>query len=131
MSSKSERLGNKPPTATSSDTTYTDPVNCQWDTCIEQFSCITDLVQHVEKTHMIKAIMEDCVCLWRNCQRYRKPFKYRNGLVAHLQSHSREKPHRCPVSSPMYCNYWFSLLIYTLAFCIFKEILMYILNIGG
>ena len=104
MSSKRGRFGNESPTTTPPDTTYTDPVNCQWDTCIEQFSCIADLVQHIEKTHMLKEIIKANVCLWRNCLRNRRPFIYRNGLVAHLQSHSKVKPHRCPVSSSTVTN---------------------------
>ena len=100
MSSKRGRVGNKPPGATPPNTTSTDPVNCEWDTCIEQFSCITDLVQHIKKTHICKGIMKDNVCLWRNCPRNKKPYQYPCRLVAHLQSHSGEKPHKCPVSPP-------------------------------
>ena len=95
MSSKRGRFENKSPTATSPDITYTDPVNCQWDTCIEQFSCITDLLQHIEETHLLKGIN---VCFWRNCQRNKKPFKFRCRLVTHIQIHPGEKHHRCPVS---------------------------------
>ena len=100
MSSKRERVGNKSPTASPPDITYTDPVICQWDTCMEQFSCITDLVQHIEKTHMLKGFMKDNVCLWKNCLRNREPFKDRYRLVIHLRIHTREKSHRCPVSPP-------------------------------
>ena len=100
MSSK-RRFRNKPPAAaTPPDITYTDPVNCQWDTCIQQFSCITDLVQHIKKTHTLKGAMKEYVCLWRNCRRTRKPFKSRYNLVTHLQIHTGEKAHKCPVSPP-------------------------------
>ena len=95
----SSKKGNKSPTTTLPDITYTDPVNCQWDTCGQHFSCIADLVQHIEKTHLLKGIKKR-VCLWRNCTRNRKPFKNRSGLITHLQSHTGDKPHRCPVSPP-------------------------------
>ena len=87
-------------TTTTYDTTYPDPVNCQWDTCMQQFSCIPFLAQHIEKAHMLKKIMKDNVCLWKNCSRNKKPFKYRYLLVEHLQSHTGEKPNICPVSPP-------------------------------
>ena len=100
MSSKKEgRLRKTSPTATPFGVTYTDPVNCQWDTCLQQFSRITDLVQHIKKTHKLKEIKKH-VCLWRNCTRNRKPLKDRYAFVTHLQTHTGEKPHICPVSSP-------------------------------
>ena len=94
MSSK-RRFRNKQPTATPPD-----PVNCKWDTCMQQFSCITDLVQHIKKTHILKGIMKNNVCLWRNCPMNKKSFNNHCRLVTHLQSHTKEKPHKCPVSSP-------------------------------
>ena len=100
MSSKKGKFGNNSPTATTPNTSYTDPVICQWDTCIKQFSCIPDLVHHIEKTHILKGIMKGNVCLWRNCLRNLEPFKDQYRLVIHIRIHSREKSHKCPVSPP-------------------------------
>ena len=47
---------------------------------------------------MIKGVMKDNVCLWKNCSRNRKRFKYRNQLVEHLRSHTGENANICPVS---------------------------------
>ena len=65
---------------------------------MQQFSCITDLAQHIEKTHMLKEIIKNNVCLWRNCSSNRKPFRFRHMLLYHLKSHSGEKHNKCPVS---------------------------------
>ena len=105
MSSKRGRFGKRSPSATPPDITYTDPVNCQWGTCMKQFSCITDLAQHIEKTHVLKGVMKDNVCLWRNCRLNMKPFKDRYILAIHLRKHSGEKSHRCPVSPPTVTTY--------------------------
>ena len=100
MSLKRGISGKKSLTVTPPDTTYTEPVNCQWDTCMKQFSCIAFLLHHIEKTHMSKENMEDYVCLWKNCHRNKKPYKARYSLIYHLRNHTGDKPHRCPVSPP-------------------------------
>ena len=101
MSSESETLDNKSPTARPSDTNFTDQFSCQWDTCMQQFSCVTDLAHHIDKTHMLKGVIwKEYACLWRSCPKNKKKFKHRYFLVEHLRTHSGEKPYRCPVSPP-------------------------------
>ena len=100
MSSESEICDNRTPTAVPSNPIYTNAVNCQWGTCMQQFFCITDLVRHVEKTHIPKAIMKEYVCLWRNCLWKRKRFKDQCRLVKHLQIIAGEESNKCSVSPP-------------------------------
>ena len=99
MSSKKGKFANESLTATPPYITYTDSVNCQWDGCIQQLSCIADLVQHIKKTHIFNGIKKR-VCLWRKCTRNKKPFTDQYALVKHLRTHTGGKLYRCPVSPP-------------------------------
>ena len=100
MSSESDKFGNWSSFAVPLDTTYTGPVNCQWGTCMEQFSSIIDLGHHIEVTHIPKGSMKDYVCLWRSCLWKRKPSKDQCRLVNHFQFITGEKPNKCTVSPP-------------------------------
>lgn len=83
--------------ATETDTSE-ETVVCQWSKCSAHCVSVNELVQHIEKIHLEKGVVEEFVCLWKNCPRKKKPFNARYKLVIHMRIHSGEKPNKCPVS---------------------------------
>lgn len=71
---------------------------CLWDGCRQTFDELDDLIQHIGSAHIATGKVADFTCMWQSCPRKRKPFSARYKLVAHIRTHSGEKPFKCTVS---------------------------------
>lgn len=82
---------------------------CQWVTsndpkhvCKMTFSSAKDLSDHVVEDH-IGSRKPEYSCSWDGCDRCDRPFTQRQKVVRHLQTHTKHRPHQCPV-----CHYRFA-----------------------
>ncbi|CAO3682687.1 unnamed protein product [Rhizopus stolonifer] len=68
--------------------------SCQWESCIEEFITIDELINHVKDEH-IGSGKTQYYCCWKDCARQQKPFTKRHKMHNHLRIHTGERPFVC------------------------------------
>lgn len=69
---------------------------CQWEGCHQGFWELEDMVQHLHDSHIDIQAAKRPQCEWTDCPRKGKPQTSKFALLAHLRSHTGEKPFVCP-----------------------------------
>ncbi|KAK9895390.1 hypothetical protein P389DRAFT_92650 [Cystobasidium minutum MCA 4210] len=72
------------------------PMYCQWEGCHQGFWELEDMVQHLHDSHIDNQAAKRPQCEWIECPRKGKPQTSKFALLAHLRSHTGEKPFVCP-----------------------------------
>jgi len=72
------------------------PMYCQWEGCQQAFWELEDMVQHLHDSHIDVQAAKRPQCEWTDCPRKGKPQTSKFALLAHLRSHTGEKPFVCP-----------------------------------
>lgn len=73
-----------------------EAISCNWEDCSRSFWVLEDMTQHLGDDHINSQNTKKPVCDWVDCVRKGKPQASRFALVAHLRSHTGEKPFTCP-----------------------------------
>ncbi|XP_031621683.1 zinc finger protein GLI4-like [Contarinia nasturtii] len=68
---------------------------CKWEKCFKIYANQSELVKHIEKTHIEVKKGDTFSCYWLDCARQYKPFNARYKLLIHMRVHSGEKPNKC------------------------------------
>ncbi|KAI9280488.1 hypothetical protein BY458DRAFT_470117 [Sporodiniella umbellata] len=68
--------------------------SCQWESCVEDFVNIEELITHVKDEH-IGSGKTQYYCCWKDCARQQKPFTKRHKMHNHLRIHTGERPFVC------------------------------------
>lgn len=79
------------------------PMYCQWEGCHQGFWELEDMVQHLHDSHIDVQAAKRPQCEWTDCPRKGKPQTSKFALLAHLRSHTGEKPFVCPRPGDLSC----------------------------
>lgn len=69
---------------------------CEGIPCNKNFASPHELSEHVVEDH-IGSRKNEYTCLWEGCERNHRPFKQRQKIIRHLQTHSKNKPFQCVI----------------------------------
>lgn len=72
------------------------PMFCNWQNCNRGFWELEDMVQHLHDVHIGPQPAKKPTCEWIDCPRKGKGQISKFALLAHLRSHTGEKPFICP-----------------------------------
>ena len=67
---------------------------CHWSSCCIKFDSISELVEHVNNSHL-SILNNENICLWDGCDRFNQSFHNRASLNAHIRRHTGERPFVC------------------------------------
>lgn len=74
---------------------------CHWvlpdgEECLHEHSSTQELSDHVINDH-IGSKKNEYKCMWKGCERECRPFRQRQKVIRHLQTHSKNRPHKCTI----------------------------------
>lgn len=74
---------------------------CHWvledgSECLKSHSSTQDLSDHIIDNH-VGSKKNEYKCLWKGCERECRPFRQRQKIIRHLQTHSKNRPFKCAV----------------------------------
>jgi uncharacterized C2H2 Zn-finger protein len=71
--------------------------SCSWSGCQVNFKELSDLVNHINESHLNVLKTNEYFCKWNECDRASQSFHNRSSLCAHIRRHTGEKPFECSV----------------------------------